>query len=163
MNHQYPTKNALFICKSIPPCIYNSFCFSNHFLGRGRRQTMPSCGNPEKSAGLRLSLIFPTAAPTHAPFICHWQRSRVLPGTRVPRFKNFTHRQKIQAPQKRCLYFWQGQKDLAYAAALPCILMARRPKFCEFQYPPHRSSLKTVHRTVFLTLRPSRVQVLQSF
>ncbi len=73
---------------------------------------MPSCGYPEKSAGLRLSLIFPTAAPTHAPFICHRQRSRVLPGTRVPRFKNFTHKQKIQAPQKRCLYFWQGQKDL---------------------------------------------------
>lgn len=30
---------------------------------------------------------------------------------------------------------------------------------CEFQYPSHRSSLKTVQRTVFLTLRPSRVQV----
>ena len=28
------------------------------------------------------------------------------------------------------------------------------------QYPAHLSSLKTVHRTVFLTLRPSRVQVL---
>ena len=28
------------------------------------------------------------------------------------------------------------------------------------QYPPHRSSLKTVHRTVLLTLRPSQVQVL---
>ena len=28
------------------------------------------------------------------------------------------------------------------------------------QYPSRRSSLKTVHRTVFLTLRPSRVQVL---
>ena len=27
------------------------------------------------------------------------------------------------------------------------------------QYPPHRSSLKTVRRTVFLTLRPSRVQI----
>lgn len=43
---------------------------------------MPSCGNPEKSAGLRFSLIFPTAAPTNAPFICHRQRSRLLPGTR---------------------------------------------------------------------------------
>ena len=82
------------------------------FYGRGRRQTMPSCGNPEKSAGLRFSLIFPTAAPTHAPFICHRQRSRVLPGTRVPRFKNFTHRQKIQAPQSDACIFWQGQKDL---------------------------------------------------
>ena len=28
------------------------------------------------------------------------------------------------------------------------------------QYPPRHSSLKTVHRTVFLTLRPSQVQVL---
>ena len=28
------------------------------------------------------------------------------------------------------------------------------------QYPPHRSSLKTVHRTVLLKLRPSQVQVL---
>lgn len=52
---------------------------------------MPSCGYPEKSAGLRLSLIFPTAAPTHAPFICHRQRSRVLPGTpRVQVLNNLT-------------------------------------------------------------------------
>ena len=73
---------------------------------------MPSCGNPEKSAGLRFSLIFPTAAPTNAPFICHRQRSRLLPGTRVPRFKNFTQRQKIQAPQSDACISWQGQKDL---------------------------------------------------
>lgn len=108
----------------------NSFCFSNHFLGRGRRQTMPSCGNPEKSAGLRFSLIFPTAAPTHAPFTCHRHRLRVLPGTRVPRFKNFVHKQKIQAPQsdacisgrgrrtwrmlRRCLaYWWLGDRNSA--------------------------------------------------
>lgn len=52
---------------------------------------MPSCGYLEKSAGLRLSLIFPTAAPTHAPFICHRQRSRVLPGTpRVQVLNNLT-------------------------------------------------------------------------
>lgn len=70
MNYQYPTKNAQFICRSISAAYINSFCFSNHFLSRGRRQTMPACGNPEKSAGLRSSLIFPTAAPTHVPFTC---------------------------------------------------------------------------------------------
>ena len=52
---------------------------------------MPSCGNPEKSSGLRFSSIFPTAAPTQAPFICHRQRELVLPGTRVPRFKFYTN------------------------------------------------------------------------
>ena len=34
------------------------------------------------------------------------------------------------------------------------------PTIAVQQYPARRSSLKTVHRTVFLTLRPSRVQVL---
>ena len=34
------------------------------------------------------------------------------------------------------------------------------PTIAVQQYPSRRSSLKTVHRTVFLTLRPSRVQVL---
>ena len=33
------------------------------------------------------------------------------------------------------------------------------PTVASQQYPAHRSSLKTVHRTVFLTLRPSRVQI----
>ena len=54
--------------------------------------------------------------------------------------------------------FWQGQKDLTEVAEQ--LLTARRPKFFEFQYPPSRSALKTVYKTVFLTRRPSRVQVL---
>ena len=33
----------------------------------------------------------------------------------------------------------------------------------QISVPASRSSLKTVHRTVFLTLRPSRVQVPQNF
>ncbi len=73
---------------------------------------MPSCGDPEKSAGLRFSLIFPTAAPTNAPFICHRQRSRVLPGTRVPRFKNFTHRQKNTGTAKAMPVFLAGAEGL---------------------------------------------------
>ena len=34
------------------------------------------------------------------------------------------------------------------------MLMARRPNFYEIRYPPHHFSLKTVPRTVFLTLEP---------
>ena len=50
---------------------------------------------------------------------------------------------------------WQGQKDL------PCASHSYgSPTVAVQQYPAHLSSLKTVHRTVFLTLRPSRVQVL---
>lgn len=79
-------------------------------------------------------------------------------------------------PQNRCYHyiwvtFWANKKTvkkppflvevtvLPSATALPCILMARWPLLTQ-QYPPHRSSLKTVHRTVLLTLRPSQVQVL---
>ena len=52
-------------------------------------------------------------------------------------------------------HFWQGQKDL------PCASHSYgSPTVAVQQYPARRSSLKTVHRTVFLTLRPSRVQVL---
>ena len=53
------------------------------------------------------------------------------------------------------LSFWQGQKDLPRAS-----LSYGSPTVAVQQYPAHLSSLKTVHRTVFLTLRPSRVQVL---
>ncbi len=53
------------------------------------------------------------------------------------------------------LLFWQGQKDLPCAAH-----PTGSPTVAAQQYPSHRSSLKTVLRTVFLTLRPSRVQVL---
>ena len=53
------------------------------------------------------------------------------------------------------LSFWQGQKDL------PCASHSYvSPTVAVQQYPALLSSLKTVHRTVFLTLRPSRVQVL---
>ena len=55
----------------------------------------------------------------------------------------------------RLFHSWQGQKDL------PCASHSYgSPTVAVQQYPAHRSSLKTVHRTVFLTLRPSRVQVL---
>lgn len=47
---------------------------------------MPSCGNPEKSAGLRFSLIFPTAAPTH--------------GFGAKSTLSFKPRVKIQSPHK---------------------------------------------------------------
>ncbi len=51
---------------------------------------MPSCGYPEKSAGLRFSLIFPTAAPTHAacppPLFFRW-RSALL---RCPKYGGAT-------------------------------------------------------------------------
>ena len=53
------------------------------------------------------------------------------------------------------LSFWQGQKDLPRASH-----SYGSPTVAVQQYPAHLSSLKTVHRTVFLTLRPSRVQVL---
>ena len=68
------------------------FCANTSLLHKGysKRGVLPSCGYPEKSSGLRFSSIFPTAAPTQAPFICHRQRELVLPGTRVPRFK-FLH------------------------------------------------------------------------
>lgn len=71
---------------------------------------MPSCGNPEKSTGLRLSLFFPTAAPTHAPFICHRQRSRVLPGTRVPRTSFVL--QKRNSHQNGDCFFLAGAEGL---------------------------------------------------
>ena len=68
---------------------------------------------------------------------------------------------RINAPKKtpRIIdnprHFWQGQKDL------PCASHSYgSPTVAVQQYPARRSSLKTVHRTVFLTLRPSRVQVL---
>ena len=38
------------------------------------------------------------------------------------------------------------------------ILLARRPRFA--RYPSCRSSLKMLHRSIFLTLRPSQVQAL---
>ena len=50
---------------------------------------------------------------------------------------------------------WQGQKDLPRASH-----SYGSPTVAVQQYPAHLSSLKTVHRTVSLTLRPSRVQVL---
>ena len=62
-----------------------------------------------------------------------------------------------EALQKRLpeTWFWQGQKDLPRASH-----SYGSPTVAVQQYPSRRSSLKTVHRTVFLTLRPSRVQVL---
>ena len=55
----------------------------------------------------------------------------------------------------RLFHSWQGQKDLPRASH-----SYGSPTVAVQQYPAHLSSLKTVHRTVFLTLRPSRVQVL---
>ena len=82
-----------------------------------------------------------------------------MPGTlRVPRRAQPFYTTKNKVSQKRYLVFGRGFKDLTEAAKQ--LLTARRPKFFEFQYPPSRSALKTVYKTVFLTRRPSRVQVL---
>ncbi|MBR3439231.1 MAG: hypothetical protein IKH13_06990, partial [Clostridia bacterium] len=54
---------------------------------------------------------------------------------------------KEQASLLRYLLFWQGQKGLTTASASPRILLARGR--CFATAPAHRSSLKTVHRTVF--------------
>ncbi len=51
-----------------------------------------------------------TAAPLSPRCICRRQRSPITPGTlRAPQVR-FTHTKKQQAPQKRYLLFWQGQK-----------------------------------------------------
>lgn len=144
VNHQYPTKNAQFICRSISAAYIIVLVSAIIFLA-GAEDKLFLLAVTRKIGGLTLFLDFSDRCANtrslHLPpaaVACVARHARAL-------FQEFYAQTKKQAPQKRCLFFWQGQKDLAYAAALPCILMARRPKFCEFQYPPHRSSLKTVH------------------
>ncbi len=81
-------------------------------FGRGRRDR--SCfATPLAVPGEKLpwSVVFlPTAAPLLPRCICRRQRSAITPGTlRVPRVRFCTYK-KQQAPQKRYLLFWQGQK-----------------------------------------------------
>ena len=52
------------------------------------------------------------------------------------------------------LFFGGNNRIWQPSSASPWMLMARRPNFFEIRYPPHHFSLKTVHRTVFLTLEP---------
>ena len=54
--------------------------------------------------------------------------------------------------------FGRGFKDLTEGAAR--LLFARRPKFSRISVPASRFWLKTILRIVFLTPKPSRVQVL---
>ena len=54
-------------------------------------------------------------------------------------------------------FLWRAARDTVFAAQS----LASSATVASQQYPPHRSSLKTVHRTVLLTLRPSQVQALQ--
>ena len=49
---------------------------------------------------------------------------------------------------------WRAARDSAYRCAQIAWLVD--PICKQIRYPTHRSSLKTVHRTVFLTLRPSQ-------
>jgi len=74
---------------------------------RGRFTTILAVSG-EKLPG---SVVFPpTAAPLSPRCICRRQRSPITPGTlRVP-WAVFCTYKKQQAPQKRYLLFWQGQK-----------------------------------------------------
>ncbi len=64
---------------------------------------------------------------------------------------------KIKKPnENESIRFWWEQQGSPIASALPCTLSARLPKCYRISVPTSRSSLKTVHRTVFLTLRPSQ-------
>ena len=75
---------------------------------RGRFTTILAVSG-EKLPG---SVVFPpTAAPLSPRCICRRQRSSITPGTlRVPWAVFFCTYKKQQAPQKRYLLFWQGQK-----------------------------------------------------
>ena len=53
--------------------------------------------------------------------------------------------------------FWCERRDLASAAAVPCMLMARRPS--QATVPGSPLLAKNSPQDCFLTLRPSRVQV----
>ncbi len=65
------------------------------------------------------------------------------------------HRNRTVAPFQGCFF---GQTGLV--VCFGCALHTDgSPTVAKRQYPAHRSSLKTVHRTVFFTLRPSRIQV----
>ena len=81
---------------------------------RGRFTTILAVSG-EKLPG---SVVFPpTAAPLSPRCICRRQRSSITPGTlRVPWAVFFCTYKKQQAPQKRYLLFWQGQKDLVSPA-----------------------------------------------
>ena len=78
--------------------------------------------------------------------------------TLVPSRVYVSHKNKPQKSKRKTLKprsyvvsrlnLWCERRDLSSAAATPCILMARRLSLSG-QYPAHRSSLKTVRRTVF--------------
>ena len=71
----------------------------------------------------------------------------------------FFYNKKQKEPQTATLLvFGRGFKDLTEGAAH--LLFARRPKFSRISVPASRFWLKTIHRIVFLTPKPSRVQVL---
>ena len=74
------------------------------------------------------------------------------------RFADYFLSYKKQKAQKCAFCFLVEHRGLAvcFGYALHTIGSAT---VASQQYPPHRSSLKTVRRTVFLTLRPSRVQI----
>ena len=80
---------------------------------RGRFTTILAVSGEKLPGGV---VFPPAAAPLSPRCICRRQRSPITPGTlRVP-WAVFCTYKKQQAPQKRYLLFWQGQKDLVSPA-----------------------------------------------
>ena len=102
-----------------------------------------------------LLLVF---SPHRLAFSCHRQRQGASPRhARVPRISFISYKSNGRRKSGvRC--FGRGFKDLTEGAAH--LLFARRPKFSRISVPASRFWLKTILRIVFLTPKPSRVQVL---
>ena len=71
----------------------------------------------------------------------------------VPRILSFT---VLPAGGLATLFIWCERRDLASAAAVPCMLMARRPS--QATVPGSPLLAKNSPPDCFFTLRPSRVQ-----